>query len=149
VEFVVTELTTTVPGLLSLGTTKYNSALDVGDNANGEYILGLRGCFPAGEIPYVRRNYGDYQGVLGNDVIVKVRGLQPGDSQPSTFDGQCGYSTCDNQPKILALEPWPASLDYIDPTKDIDTDSADGVCVLNALIVPNETSSIGQMKARF
>ena len=89
-------------------------------------------------------DHGEVPAPVGSDE--SVRG--PGDTQPSSFSGDMGYVDCSDTKWTMAPEPW-TDFDIIDPTKDPDTDSADGVLVLNALLVPNELTSVGTLKSRF
>ena len=148
-EFVITELLVVTPGVFKLSTTKINNTqLDLGNNAVGEYLMAYGTCVASGPQEIVRVNYGDFGGVIGSDVVLKIRGFQPGDSKPSSFNGQMGYITPTDDGIVLAPAPWTDG-DIIDPTKDPNVDSADGVCVLNANALPNDTDSISSLKARF
>ncbi|RKZ13517.1 hypothetical protein DRQ53_13200 [bacterium] len=147
-EVVMTELKVLFPGIFKLGTTKINGTnLDLGDNDVGEYLIAFGACL-VGPFELVRINYGDFAGEIGTDVIIQLRGFQPGDTRPSSFGGEPGFVTCAKIKTVLALEPW-VDGDIIDPTKLPSIDSSDGVCVLNALLVPNEAASVGSLKARF
>jgi hypothetical protein len=148
-EFVMTELLVVTPGVFKLSTVKINNTqLDLGDNAVGEYLMAYAGCVASGPQEIVRINYGDFGGVIGSDVVLQIRGFEPGDSQPSSFNGQMGYITPTDDGIVLSPAPWTDG-DIIDPTKDANVDSADGVCVLNAVALPNETESVSSLKARF
>jgi hypothetical protein len=148
-EFIVTELLVVTPGVFKLSTNKINNTqLDLGDNSVGEYLIAYAGCVASGPQEIVRVQYGDFGGVVGADVVLSIRGFQPGDSQPSSFGGQMGYITPTDDGIVLAPAPWTDG-DVIDPTKDPNVDSADGVCVLNAVALPNETESVSSLKARF
>ena len=93
-EFVMTELLVVAPGVFKLNTTKINNTqLDLGNNAVGEYLMAYAGCVASGPQEIVRINYGDFGGVIGSDVVLQIRGFEPGDSQPSSFNGQMGYIT--------------------------------------------------------
>jgi hypothetical protein len=149
-EFVITELRVLFPGVFALATTKINNTpLDLGKNEVGEYLMAYAGCVPAGVAEIVRVQYGDFSGLIGNDVILQIRGFQPGDSQGSTFGGEMGYIDCNDTGHLLSPEPWPSDTN-IDPTKGPNgVASGDGVCVLNADTVPNELDSVSSLKARF
>ena len=151
VEFVMTEIAIEVPGVFKTGTVKINdTTLELGDNSLGEYITayGLP-CAPAGLTEVIRVTYGQFQGSVGNDFIVVPRGFGPGDTQPSSFDGDMGYVDSSDVKVKLAGEPWPGDVG-IDPTKGpTAVASGDGVCVLNALATPNEATSMTSLKARF
>ena len=149
-EFVISELRVLFPGVFALATTKINNTpLDLGNNAIGEYVLAYTGCVPSGVAEIVRIQYGDFSGLITNDVILQIRGLQPGDSVESTFGGEMGYIDCVDQGRTLSPAPWPSGTN-IDPTKGPSgVPSGDGVCVLNADTVPNESDSVSSLKARF
>jgi hypothetical protein len=148
-EFIMTELLVVTPGVFKLDTKRVNgTTLDLGDNALGEYIIAYQICVGAGLTEVVRVQYGDFGGDIGNDVVLSLRGFGPGDTQPSTFDGEPGYVDCALLTHVLVPEPW-EDFETHDPTKDPNTDSADGVLVLNADIIPTDSTSVGELKARF
>lgn len=148
-EFVMTEILIGKVGVFKLNTTKVNNTgLDLGDNAVGEYIMSYAGCVGAGFTEIVRIQYLDTAGELTNDIVLSIRGLQPGDSFPSSFGGEIGYITPTDENVVLAPLPW-VDGDIIEPTDDPNTDSSDGVCVLNAQVLPNEVESVSSLKARF
>jgi hypothetical protein len=149
-EFVVTELTIVAPGVFKLATTKVNNTqLDLGDNSVGEYVLAYGDCVASGPQEVVRLQYGEFGGTVGPDTIMTIRGLQPGDSVPSTFGGEIGYIDPSDVGHIIDPAPWP-HFDIIDPTKGPDPHpTGDGVCVINGDAVDNEMDSISSLKARF
>jgi hypothetical protein len=148
-EFVMTELTVGRVGLFKLDTAKINNTpLDLGDNSVGEYIISYGGCVGSGFAEIVRLNYLDTAGALENDIVMSLRGLEAGDSFPSSFGGEIGYITSTDENVVLAPLPW-VDGDIIEPTDDPNTDSSDGVCVLNAQVLPNEVESVSSLKARF
>ena len=149
-EFVISDLRVLFPGVFALSTTKINNTqLDLGDNTVGEYVMAHTGCVPGGAAEIVRVQYGDFGGAITNDVILQIRGLQPGDSVESTFGGDMGYIDCVDTGHLLTGTPWPGGTN-IDPTKGPNgVASGDGVCVLNALTVPTESESVSSLKARF
>ena len=146
-EFVMTELLLATPGVFKLGTIKINNTpLDLGDNARGEYLLAFGGCeAPSPELTMVRVTYGDFGGVIGADVVLSLRGLQPGDSQPSTFNGELGFVDCVDG-------AWVATMGGADGgVTGSGVTFPDGGLVLNPipLAVPTVDNSVGQLKARF
>ena len=144
-EFRVDEIRTRYPGVLSSGVEKYNDALDLGDNSIGEYLLSLKGCFGPGPLDLVRITYFDFTGAIGADEVLGITGLVVGGDPPSSFGGEPGYVDCNNVKVTLTKKPW--DLPGYDPTKVVE--SADGVCVLNADVIPNATTSMGVVKSRF
>jgi hypothetical protein len=93
-EFVMTELATEYPGVLKIGTQKINNTpLDLGDNARGEYLIAFGECIWA-PTEIVRVTYLDVGGFIPGDVVLQLRGFEPGDSQPSTFNGRAGFIDC-------------------------------------------------------
>ena len=100
-EFVMTELTQLVPGVLKLSVSRINApTVDLGDNSRGEYLFPFGPtedhCVePSAQLEIVRVEYLDNTGAIGRGVIVSLRGLQPGDTVPSSFDGEPGFATCD------------------------------------------------------
>ena len=148
-EFIMTELLVLFPGVFKLSTIKVNNTpLDLGNNAVGEYLMAFAGCFGAGTLEVVRVNYGDFGLAILPDTILSLRGFGPGDSQPSTFNGAMGYIDCSDAKFTMVPEPW-VDFNIIDPTADPNTDTADGVVVLNADFTPNEVTSVGTLKSRF
>lgn len=150
-EFVIDDVKVLFPSVFRLSITKVNNTpLDLGDNTVGEYLIAYGVCLSAGTVEIVRINYGDFGGAITNDVVLGIRGLQPGDSRPSSFNGSTGYVDCTNAKHPMTLEPFPApDVIGVDPTKLVGVDSGDGVCVLNADVTPNETASVGTLKGRF
>jgi len=146
-EFVMTELLVEAPGVLKTGTVKINGALDLGDNALGEYVLALRGCLPATtEWNLVRLTYLQFSlGVIPNDMVLSLRGFQQGDTQPSTFNGAPGFVDC-------AENKFPMTMGGVDGgTTGSGVVFPDGSLALNPtpVAVPTLDNSIGQLKARF
>ena len=152
-EFVMTEIAVVVPGVFKTNTAKiFNTPLDLGDNNAGEYILAYGPvCAAPGPVEVVRVSYLDFNGLMPLDVILQIRGFQPGDSQPSSFLGGMGYIDTTSAKHGLLPEPWPGiDQTNIDPTKGPNgVASGDGVCVLNADSTPNESVSVTSLKARF
>jgi hypothetical protein len=145
-EFVMTELLVVAPGVFKLATNRiFGSQLDLGDNAVGEYIIAFGACAPPGIVEMVRVNYGTFQGDVPSDTVIALRGLQPGDSQPSTFGGELGFFDCTDNGFVAQFGG----------TDGGETGSGvvfpDGSCVVNPtpLAVDNEAGSMGQLKARF
>jgi len=145
-EFVMTELVLVAPGVFKLGTIKINDALDLADNGLGEYLMAFQFCAPGGApLEIVRVNYGAFQGIPAADTVVSLRGFQPGDSKPSTFEGEMGYIDC-------ADVGFPVFMGGTDGgITGADVVFPDGSCVLNPtpIVVDNEAGSVGQLKARF
>lgn len=142
-EFTMDELKVQFPGLLITATAKVNDTnLDLGDNANGEFIMAFKTCIGPGPVDLVRRDYLDLAAEIGNDVVIGLSG-----TTPTTFGGEPGYVNCSQGGIVLTREAWTEP--NIDPTKKVGVVTADGVCVLNPLAIPNEVTSMGAVKARF
>jgi len=144
-EFVMTEFTVVVPGVFKLSTTKVNNTpLDLGDNGVGEYIMAFQGCVAAGPVEVVRIMYGDFGGVTPPDVVLGMRGLQPGDSFPSSFQGEMGYIDILEAKRVLTPVPWSEYGMPVDP-------ALAGGIILNPTMDPvdNEIGSVGALKARY
>jgi hypothetical protein len=146
-EFVATELLQVTPGVFKLATVKINNTtLDLGDNALGEYILAFAACFlPDPQLELVRVTYGDFSGVVGADVVMTLRGLQPGDSRPSSFNGSVGFVDCQDvkySATVGGVDGGVTGSGVVFP---------DGGLVLNPtpIAVDNDATSFGQVKARF
>ena len=152
-EFVMSELLVLFPGVFKLSTVKVNNTpLDLGNNAVGEYVLAYQGCVAPGVNEIVRVQYGDFGGIITNDVILGLRGLQPGDSVESTFGGLMGYIDPVDGNHVLDPEPWPTidATTPVDPTKGPNAvPSGDGVLVLNPATTPVDAGSVSSLKARF
>lgn len=151
-EFVMTDLTQAVPGVLKVGTTKINAAtLDVGDNSVGEYVF-LFGdlnawlcAAPSPQLEIVRVEYLDSSGLIGRDVLVNLRGLQTGDSVPGSFQGEPGFIDCQDVKhpcRVGGADGGYTNTGLLVP---------DGTTVLNPTVgfVAGEVSSMGLQKARF
>lgn len=135
-EFVMTDLRLEFPGVLAIATTKINdTALDLGYNDAGEYLMAFGACEPSGtQIELVRVTYADFSGVIGStSIVMKLRGFQSGDSQPSTFNGQPGFVDC-------ALDAYDAPM---------GGNSADGTLCINCYLPPATEASMSEMKSRF
>jgi hypothetical protein len=93
-EFVMTDLAMEYPGVFKLATFKVNNTpLDLGDNARGEYVLAFGSCVRE-NFEAVRVTYLDIGGFVGSDAVLSLRGFEPGDSQPSSFNGRMGFIDC-------------------------------------------------------
>jgi len=135
-EFVITELRVEFPGVFAIATTKINNTpLDLGYNDVGEYLIAFRECVPPGDrIEMVRITYIDYSGVIGSkSIVMKLRGFESGDSQPSTFGGLPGFVDC-NENKYVA---------------PMGGNSAGGSLCLNCYLPPPTESSVSDLKSKF
>ena len=148
-EFVMTEPLVEVPGIFKLSTVKIlNTPLDLGDNTKGEYILAFGECVPStGLVELVRVGYGDFGGALApnSDFVVSLRGFQPGDSKPSSFNGELGFVDC-------ADNKYPVALGGADGgVTGSGVTFPDGGMVIQPtpLAVPTDAGTMGQLKARF
>lgn len=98
-EFVLTDLLELAPGVFRLGVTGFIpwwcDPVECPDN--GEWLLAFQQCVPAGNgIELLRFTYGTFGGPVPPDTVIELRGLLPGDSVPSTFDGSPGIVDCDD-----------------------------------------------------
>ena len=99
-EFVMTDPRDVFPGIFAIETRKINdTVLDLGENSLGEYVMAFGACEPPGNrIEMVRITYADFSGVIGaKSAVLTLRGLQIGDSVPSTFNGSPGFITCSDE----------------------------------------------------
>jgi len=146
-EFVVTELLVVTPGVFKLGTIKINNTpLDLGDNAVGEYVMAFSGCEPpSAQLAMVRVTYGDFSGAVGSDVVLTLRGLQPGDSQPSTFGGELGFVDCNEGTHVSAMGGADGGI------TGALVEFPDGSLCMNPtpIAIPVGDNSVSQLKARF
>ena len=151
IEFVMTELMHLFPGVFKFSTKKVNDTpLDLGNNQQGEYLIAYGGCVDAGSFEVVRLQYYDVDGSIDDNVVLGLSGLGPESDYPSTFDGQMGYISCQDEGVILVGEPWEHD-DVIDPTRIEGVVNTDGIVVLNpvGLGVTNEEASVSTLKTRF
>jgi hypothetical protein len=82
---------------------------------------------------------------MPSDVVMSVRGFEPGDSAPSSFGGSPGIVDCDDA--MVPLEPAGDAL-----ITGADVIVPPGALVLNAtpfVVIPNESESITTIKARY
>jgi hypothetical protein len=146
IEFIMTELTVLFPGVLKTSTVKVNNTpLDLGDNAIGEYLLAYMECMDPGPLEVVRVTYLDLDGAITlNDVVLSLRGYGPGDSRPSSFNGDMGYIDPLDGKHVLTSEPW-------SEFGMSNTTELAGAVVLNPtwLPVPSGVASMSALKARF
>lgn len=148
-EFIMTDIKNELPTVFKLNTAKVNNTnLDLGDNNLGEYLLAYGSCIGAGQVELVRVTYLDVAAAVPADYVLSLRGFGPGDTRPTSFGGEPGYVDCVSIKHVLSLEPW-TDFGTHDPTKAPGVESADGVAVLNADLIPNEGSTMGSLKARF
>ena len=142
-EFVVSELRVLVPGVFQIGEVKINNTpLDVGNNDVGEYVMSFSGCFGPGLLELVKKSY---FGTIPADTVLELRGLQDGDSQPSTFDGELGFIDCANVGFAVSMGGTDGGV------TGAGVEFPDGSCVLNPTqdVVDNEAGSVSALKGRF
>jgi hypothetical protein len=146
-EFIVTELLTEAPGVFKLGTIRINNTpLDIGDNLIGEYIIAFGSCEPvSSQLVLVRVTYGDFSGAIGADLVMNLRGFQPGDTQPSTFDGEPGFVDCTEGTHTLVMGGVDGG---VTGSGVVFPDGSLGVNP-TPIPIPNSDNSVGQLKARF
>ena len=135
-EWVMTDLRAEFPGVLALATVKINNtALDLGLNAVGEYLMAFGTCEPPGnQVELLRITYADFGGAIGSrSIVLGLRGFESGDSQPSTFSGLPGFVDC-------------RSDKYAAP---MGGNSADGALCVNCYSPPVTESSITELKTKF
>ena len=123
-------------GLFQTGATLFGPApLNIGDAAVQNFIVGTGGCVDElGPLPLVRLD------LLALTAPPADSPICIGPSVPSSFDAVPGYSDCANQ-----IAPFGVATDG-------GAEYADGCLILNATStgpVDNETSSFGEVKARF
>ena len=123
-------------GLFQTGATLFGPApLNIGDAAVQNFIVGTGGCVDElGPLPLVRLD------LLALTAPPADSPICIGPSVPSSFDAVPGYSDCANQ-----IAPFGVATNG-------GADYADGCLILNATgvaPVDNETSSFGEIKARF
>ena len=135
-EWVMTDLRAEFPGVLFLETIKINNtALDLGINDIGEYLIAFGNCEPPGDrVELVRITYADFHGAIGStSIVMGLRGFESGDSQPSTFGGLPGFVDC--QEYIYAAP--------------MGGNSADGALCVNCYSPPPTESSVTELKSKF
>jgi hypothetical protein len=146
-EFVMGELLLLAPGVFKLGTIKVNNTpLDLGDNAVGEYVMAFGTCVPGGApVDLVVLNYGTFGGPVPVDTVIALRGLQPGDSVESTFNGDLGFIDCSDNGYVAQMGGTDGGV------TGSGVEFPDGSLVINPtpLAVPTVDGSVGQLKAQF
>ena len=97
VEWVQSALSVIIPGVFKLSSVDASCDISLDVKPEGEYQFGLCGsaCFPAAtDLELARVTYADFTNVMRQDVVLTIRGFQPGDSSPSSFDGSPGFVDC-------------------------------------------------------
>jgi hypothetical protein len=136
-EFVITDPRNVFPGVFALETKKVNNtALDLGENSLGEYVMAFGACQPPGDrIEMVRVTYGDFSGVIGGQsAVLTLRGLQIGDTVPSTFNGSPGFVACDTSTNYLA---------------EMGGHENEGALCINCFDPPGAESTMTELKSKF
>jgi hypothetical protein len=135
-EFVITEPRDVFPGVFAIETKKINDTiLDLGENSLGEYVMAFGACEPSGDqIELVRITYADFSGVIGGkSAVLTLRGLQIGDSVPSTFNGAPGFITCSD-----------GNVDA-----EMGGHENEGALCINCFEPPTEDASMTELKSKF
>jgi hypothetical protein len=153
-EWVQTEPILQFPGVFRLLNQVYCQqccniclGLDGCCGANGEYVIPLGECVPPSEDLVVARNqYFDVNGLIPDDFVLTIRGLQPGDTQPSSFNGSPGFYDCDDvgHPMVMSGgDAWETGSGVIVPS---------GALVLNPtprIVVGTEDHPMTHLKALY
>ena len=149
-EWVQTELLLTSPGVFRLGGS-VNSCptclvIDF-PPVNGEWVVPFGACIPSTEqLVLIQLPYLDVGGYIADDLVLTIRGLQPGDSQPSSFDGSPGFFDCANigiPASMAGGDAWETGSGVVVPS---------GALVLNPtppLVVGAEGQPMSYLKARY
>ena len=99
-EWVQTDLLGAVPGVFKLQTTRLCNTCDYFGGypgGPGEYRESFGACRPASEaLEILRIKYLPIDGFEADDFVLSIRGLEPGDTWPSSFDGEPGFVDCAN-----------------------------------------------------
>jgi hypothetical protein len=135
-EFVITEPRDVFPGIFAIETRKINDTpLDLGQNSLGEYVLAFVDCEPPdSQIEMVRITYADFSGVIGGkSAVLTLRGLQIGDSVPSSFNGSPGFITCSD--------------DSIDA--EMGGHENEGALCINCFAPPGSEATMTELKSKF
>ena len=147
-EFVLTDLTAIAPGVFQISVTGPPPTFDLDlEDPRGEFIFNFGTCVdPGEEIELVRIRYG----IFGLDLppvdkLMSIRGFGPGDSQPSSFDGDPGVVDCDGNLVAGAmggqLPPCSWNLGGV---------QAPGTLVINGQCgTPAATGTMGMIKSRY
>lgn len=103
VEFAYTDLPVLAPGLIQVHLNTITPIIILPSPCfEGACSFPFGQCIdPVVPLEVARIGYLDVSGVIGNDTVVSVRGLQPGDEWPSSFDGAPGFVDCDDNPVPL------------------------------------------------
>lgn len=147
VEFYLEDLIVNRRGVFKLNTDLIGiPPIDLGDRPVGEYVFSYGMCAEAGaEIELVRITYGIFQGDVPGNTTLSIRGLQEGDSSPSSFDGAPGVIDCDGNLIAGAIggRPGPCSMSL--------GQLPDGTLVFNTAPcqVDAEVASVTTLKTRY
>lgn len=136
-EFVITDPRQVFPGLFAIETKKINDTeLDLGQNDLGEYVMAFKACAPPDDrIEMVRITYADFSGVIGSkSALLTLRGLQIGDTQPSTFQGSPGFIECDQE-----------TGHYV----EMGGNENEGALCINCFDPPEVEATITELKSKF
>lgn len=140
-EFVITEPRDVFPGIFAIETKKINdTALDLGENTLGEYVMAFGECeAPGDRIEMVRITYTDFSGVIGTkSAVITLRGLQVGDSVPSSFNGSPGFITC------VSGDQTGESIDAV-----MGGHENEGALCVNCFEPPEVEATITELKSKF
>ena len=150
-EWVMTWLPTVAPGVFHTGTASIALPLSINCGARtlstcspGEVLFAF-GCRPAsGQLELVRYSFMDVSGVVPPDTVIALRGYQPGDTMPSSFDGQPGFVDCNDVavPGEMGGTPGGRTLSGVE--------FPPGSLILNpTLPLPSASTSFGMIKAQY
>jgi hypothetical protein len=144
-EWVQTELTDPPVGYFRLGTVRLGNPDCWWCDHPSENVDNFGQCYPGGEpLEVLRITYGNFQGTPANDIVLTLRGFQPGDSQPSSIDGHPGFLDCDFEAHPVTLsggDAWETGAGVIVPS---------GALVLNPtppLVVGGTPRALSHIKA--
>ena len=148
-EWVQTELLGLVPGIFKLATVRLCGTCDCFgcEEYAGEYVESLGGCWPSSsELEVLRITYLDFQGSVGSDLVLAVRGIMPGDHWPSSFNGSPGFIDCNDAKFPLVMsggDAWQTGSGVVVPS---------GAAVLNPtppLVVGATDRALSRIKAMY
>ncbi len=149
-EWVQTDLIAEAPGVFRLGNVTPSPLLGpiaIDPSNGGEYVLAFGACVPPVEqLEVIQVSYLDVGDYTPDDFVFIIRGLQPGDSAPSSFDGAPGFVDCDNIKYAMAMsggDAWETGAGVVVPS---------GALVLNPtppLVIGAEGQPMSHLKARY
>lgn len=146
VEFVVTELRDQFPEVFRLSTWWIDPPPVNHEQHGGEYRIDLADCAePGARVDLIRLTYLDITGVIDDDQLLTLRGFQPGDTRPSLYGGEPGFTDCDDLDHVLTPGGTVSGL----TGAGVRFGPGELVLEPTPAVVPTISTSLGRWKLRF